>query len=56
MQVKPQTDEEKREFLKQNNHDHVIAVYKDCPNKGKPCDCDNTCREVIAYKEKEPYK
>lgn len=35
------------------NHDHKVPIYKECPNKGKPCFCSGVCREIIGYKEKD---
>lgn len=34
-----------------NNHDHTVAIYKRCPNAGKPCFCTGECQEIIGYRE-----
>ena len=34
------------------NHDHMVAIYKPCPNKGKPCFCTGECQTIIGYREK----
>jgi len=35
-------------------HDHVYAIYRGCPNRGKPCYCTGECREIIGYGEFKP--